>query len=348
MFLRNAWYVAAWGREVGRTPLRRMFLGEPVVLYRTEAGDAVALEDRCAHRRYPLSEGVLKGDLIQCPYHGLEFDTGGSCVFAPGGVSIPPQAKVRTYPVVERYRWLWIWMGDPALADPDRIEDFHWLDDPDWGAEGDHFHVACDYRLIVENLLDLTHLTYVHSSTIGNEATANAADVKFEREGDLVRVTRWMIDKPAPPTYQKAGNFAGNVDRWQIIEYTPPAFVRLYVGAADTGTGAPEGNRIGGIGMRNLNAITPETETTTHYFWAQAHDFDPHNAEKTQFVFEQVKTAFLQDVDIFVKQQANIDIDPAAPVVNLPGDSGGIQALRVLDRRIRAERNDDPDRRAAE
>ena len=123
-------------------------------------------------------------------------------------------------------------------------------------------------------------------------------------------MTRWIIDQPAPPTFVKVGKFTGNVDRWQIIDYTPPAFLRLDVGACPTGTGAPEGRRVGGIGMRNLNAITPETETTAHYFWAQAHNFEPHNAEMTERVFEQIKTAFLEDVAVFTAQQR---IDQPAP-----------------------------------
>ena len=335
MFLHNAWYVAAWDREVTREPLGRIFLNEPVVLYRLEDGSPVALEDRCCHRRFPLHKGTLTGDLLQCHYHGLQFDRTGACVRVPGQDTVPPQARVRRYPLVERNKWLWIWMGDPALADESGIEDFHWIDDPDWGCQGTRFHVEADYRLIIENLLDLSHLTYVHASTIGNDATANAAEVTTEREGDLVRVTRWMIDQPAPPTYVKAAGFTTNVDRWQIIEYTPAAFIRLYTGAAETGTGAPQGNRVGGIGLRNLNAMTPETGTTTHYFWAQAHDYRPDDADHTAWMFRQIETAFLQDVDVFHAQQRNIGLDPEAPFISLASDAGGLQALRVLDRRIR-------------
>ncbi len=337
MFLRNAWYVAAWGREIGRKMLRRVLLNEPVVLFRTEVGAAVALEDRCCHRRFPLSDGTLIGDRIQCHYHGLQYETSGKCVFAPGLANLPPQARVRAYPAVERNKWIWLWMGDPALADPALIEDFHWLDDPAWGGEGTLFHVKADYRLIIENLLDLSHLTYVHDTTIGNYATANAAEIKHESFGKGVRVSRWIVDQPAPPTYVKAGGFTGPVDRWQIIDWTAPANIRLDVGATPTGTGAPQGKRIGGIGMRNLNAITPETADSSHYFWAQCHDFQPQIRAVTEMLYEQIKTAFLQDVDVFHKQQANIALRRDAPFINLPGDGGSVQALRMLDRMIRAE-----------
>lgn len=331
MFLKNSWYVAAIDREVGRTPLRRIILNEPVVLYRTEDGAPVALEDRCAHRHLPLSLGKLKGDILECLYHGLCFDKTGTCVKVPGQDTIPPSARVRAYPMVERYHWLWIWMGDPALADPAQITDFHWLDDATWGAATRYLHAKANWQLIVDNLLDLTHLAFVHTSTIGNAALVNAK-VKVERTPNDVTVTRWTIDAPAPPTFVKAGGFTGNVDRWQIIQFTPPSFVRLDVGATPTGTGAPEGKRVGGISMRNLNAMTPETETTTHYFYGQAHDFDVKNPKTTEMIMNQITTAFLEDQAIFEAQQKNILQAPNAPQVDINADNGVIQARRILDR----------------
>ena len=257
MFIKNAWYVAAWGHEVtAEVPFGRTILTEPVVLYRTKEGKVAAVEDRCCHRIYPLSKGRMNEGRIQCGYHGMIFDETGACVDVPWQKNVPKKAKVRAYPVVEQAHWIWIWMGDPALANPDEITDFHWLDDPDWGAKGTVFHVKCDYKLIVENLLDLTHLAYVHQTTIGNDAVAEGAETKYDRTEEDVTVTRWVIDAPAPPTYVKAGGFDKNVDRWQIINFTPPSSIRLDVGACDTGTGAPEGKRVGGINMRNLNGIT--------------------------------------------------------------------------------------------
>jgi phenylpropionate dioxygenase-like ring-hydroxylating dioxygenase large terminal subunit len=332
MFLRNYWYVAATDTEIGRTPLRRVILGEPVVLFRTEAGVPVAFEDRCPHRHLPLSMGKLVGDVLQCHYHGLQFGSDGRCVKIPGQDHIPKSAQVRTFPIVERYRWMWIWMGDPALADPAAITDFHWFDDPEWGAKSAYLHVEANWQLVVDNLLDLTHLAYVHGSTIGNTALAEHAKVNVDRSPNNVVVTRWIIDQEAPPTFQKVGGFTGNVDRWQIIDFTPPAFLRLDVGATPTGTGAPEGKRIGGIGMRNLNAITPETETTSHYFWGQAHNFDVKNAETTSRIFEQIRTAFLEDVDVFSAQQRNLDLVPDPPQVDINADAGVIQARRILSR----------------
>jgi len=275
--------------------------------------------------------------VLQCHYHGLRFDRAGACVRVPGQDMIPQTARVKSYPVVERYKWLWIWMGDPALADPAKITDYHWFDDPNWGAKTDYLYAQCNWQLVNDNLLDLTHLAFVHETTIGNMALVEHAAVKVERTPNGVRVTRWIIDQPAPPAFVKIGGFTGNVDRWQIIDYTPPSFIRLDVGATPTGTGAPEGRRVGGISMRNLNAMTPETETTTHYFWGQAHDFEPRNPDMTERVFHQIKTAFLQDVEVFTAQQRNINLDPDAPTIDINADSGGIQARRIVDRLYQEE-----------
>ena len=266
MFLRNCWYVAGWDHEVQRQKLfRRVICGEPVVFYRRDDGGPVALEDRCCHRHMPLSHGRLRGDNLECHYHGLLYDPSGACIRVPSQATVPPEARVKSYPLAERYHWIWIWLGDPALADPDLIEDYHWMDDPDWRAKGERLPIAGNYILLVENLLDLSHLQFVHPTTLGTGAIAEAP-IKTEREDNLVRVTRWIMDSPAPPFFQKAGGFAPdrNIDRWQIIEYTPPAFVRLDVGGAIAGTGAVDGDRSQGITMRNLNAITPETETPPH------------------------------------------------------------------------------------
>ena len=338
MFLRNFWYVAASHREITRTPLARTILGEPVVLFRKEDGTPVALEDRCVHRHLPLSMGKLVGDHLQCHYHGLRYDAAGHCVKVPGQNTVPPGAQVKAYPVVERYTWLWIWMGDPALADADEITDFHWLDDPAWGAKTSYLHVKANWQLIVDNLLDLTHLAFVHETTIGNSALVDNAAVKVARSPNNVMVTRWIIDAPAPPTFVKAGGFTTPVDRWQIIDFTPPGFLRLDVGATPTGTGAPQGLRVGGITMRNLNAITPETETTSHYFWGQAHDWDVGNTALTDMLLGQITTAFLEDVAVFEAQQRNMLILPGAPQVDINADAGLIQARLILDRIHREER----------
>ena len=339
MFLKNAWYVAAWDHEVTRqSMLRRILLNEPVVFYRAEDGRPVALEDRCCHRHAPLSRGKLVGDAVQCPYHGFTYDPTGACISIPGQTRIPPTARVKSYPVVERYHWLWIWMGDPAQADPDKIEDFHWMDDPGWAMAGERLELKANYVLLVENLLDLSHLSFVHPTTLGTDKIAQTP-MKAERLNRGVRVTRWIMESPPPPFFQKAGNIRPdvNVDRWQIVDWTPAAFVRLDIGCAPSGTGARDGDRSQGITMRNLNAITPETERTTHYFWAQAHNFKTDKKFVTDLIFQNVHTAFLEDLAIISAQQENIEIDPLVPRVDMNHDAGGIAARRMLEGMIAAE-----------
>ncbi len=349
MFLRNAWYVGAWGTEVGRQNLlRRTLLGEPVMFYRREDGAPVALADKCAHRHAPLSEGRLVGDDVECPYHGLTYDPSGECVRVPGQSTVPPNCRVRSYPAVERYQWIWVWMGDPALADPDGIEDFHWMDDPGWRAKGELMHLEADYRLLVENLLDLSHLSFVHKTTLGTDKVAETP-MRFERGPRHVTVTRWIMDSPAPPFFRKAGGFgpAEHVDRWQHITWTPPAFVRLDIGAARAGTGAVDGDRSQGFTMRNLNAITPETETSTHYFWAQAHDFRIDEPWITDLLVQNIHEAFLEDLWIIGLQQRNIESGTTLPRVDINHDGGGLQAIGALERMI-AEENGEAPARAAE
>src|SRR3954471_20226730 len=174
MWMRNCWQVVAFSSEIVDAPLACTVCGEPIVLFRTPAGDAVALADRCPHRFVPLSLGRVVGDQIQCGYHGLCFDAEGTCVRVPGQDTVPSRARVRKYPLVERYAFAWIWLGDVTLADPATIPDFHWVDDPAWAAVNGYHHFGANYQLVNDNLLDLSHESFVHKETIGNESVAEA------------------------------------------------------------------------------------------------------------------------------------------------------------------------------
>ena len=202
MFVKNAWYIAAMSDEIGRSLLQRWILDEPVVMYRTEDGGPVALRDVCPHRSMPLSMGELLGDQLRCGYHGLVFAPDGRCTHIPAQTHISERWCVKSFPIVEKWRWLWIWTGDPKAADETLISDFHWNEDPDWIPTGGHFEIKCHYQLLVDNLLDLSHLAFVHRTTIGTDAVAeNPATVT--REGDNVRIVRSMPSCPAPPLYVK-------------------------------------------------------------------------------------------------------------------------------------------------
>jgi phenylpropionate dioxygenase-like ring-hydroxylating dioxygenase large terminal subunit len=339
MYVRNAWYVAAWGHEVTRSLKRRIILDDPVLLFRKDDGTAVALEDRCCHRQAPLSMGKLVGNVVHCPYHGLQFDPTGKCVKVPSQEKIPPNARVRAYPVVERYHWLWIWMGDPAKADPALIEDFHFLDDPAWRFGGNYLHVESNYLLLVENLLDTTHLPFLHPDTLGTDAFARS-EFAVSREGDRITVARWLMNEMPAPFHKQMGEFPDGmkVDRWQITHYGPPAFIKLDVGSAPAGAGSrttgDRGNRW--MNMWNLNAITPETEKTAHYFFAQAYNFKLGERWISDMLAKQIRDIFLQDMAMVKAQQENMDLGPS-PVVNLGQDKAWIAMRGIVDRLIKEE-----------
>ena len=328
-FLRNSWYVAAWDREVTRSLLARTFLGEPVVLYRTEEGAPVALEDRCCHRHLPLSMGRIEGDHLRCGYHGLRFDASGKCVEIPGQDSVPPQARVRAYPLVERYNWVWIWMGELDKADPKLIPNWWWADHPDWAfARPDRVHVRCNYQLVSDNVLDVTHLAYVHAGSIG-AASITEFPGSVEREERLVRFTRWIKDRPPPPLYKKAGGFTGNVDRWQIVEHAPPCFTVNFAGCKDEKTK---------IELNALSAPTPETANTTHYFFGFVRNFGLKDAEIDAICSRDMVKVFNEDFPVLEAQQRMIDLQPGAPRVDIKVDAAPLAARRMLEAMIAAER----------
>lgn len=341
MFLRNCWYVAAFGHEIGQAPFARTVLGEPIVLYRQSDNRVAALADSCCHRALPLSMGTVVGDRLRCGYHGLTFAADGRCVSVPGQSTVPPGASVRSYPAIERFDWVWVWMGDPALADPALLPDWHWLESAEWetvqGNGGAPLPVACNYELISDNLFDLTHLSYVHATSIGTDAIVDFP-CKTERLERSVRMTRLVMDRPAAPFYQWCGRFEGNVDRWLVTEIDLPGFIVNHAGCVDTGTDMREGRRERGVELKVLNALTPETGTSTHYFYGHARNFglgDEEVAEKFRTNFTQV---FLEDKAILEAQQASMSSDPDAPQIDVNGDAPGIQVRRMLRDLIAAER----------
>jgi len=347
LFLRNHWYVAAWADEIGRTPLARVILGDYLVLFRAEDGTPVALENRCPHRNLPLSEGRLVGDTLECGYHGLVFDCTGTCIHAPGEVLPPAWARVRAYPVLERRGWVMIWMGDPARADPGLAPDFHIrLGEPGWLTHKGYINPQCGYRLILDNLLDLSHLAYVHGSTTGNRALAEQATVSAEVEGDRVRVTRWMADIPPAKAFVDYAGYRGNIDRWQLSEYTPPSYIYVNSGTDAAGSGAPPAARRdsqGSWGFVVYHALTPESARTTHQFWSIA--LEEHlvpDAMRAEFE-RQMLNIPREDVAIYEAQQRAIDLDPEArdgdvrPRGMIAADKGLFAMRRILLRLYAAE-----------
>ncbi len=338
MFAKNSWYVAAWADEVEARPFARTLLNEPVVLFRGAGGTVAALEDRCCHRALPLRHGDVVGDCLRCAYHGLEYDLNGQCVRIPGQDRIPSKAKVKAYPVVERDDLIWIWMGDTEKADANRIAAYPWHQDGRWRYKKNTYLIEANHLLIYDNLLDLTHLGYVHKQTIGGDAETHfAATTKTTRTDSGVRVERWMPNCVPPPTYTAAFTFGTDrVDRWQEIEFEP-GLVRIFTGAKDVGAGAPEGQRDGGYGFRGLNAMTPETEDTTHYFWSAAHNFRLDEPSVTEEIYRNIVVTFGEDKEIIESQYRSVKRTPDRPFVDIAFDIAPVQARRQWTAMIKAE-----------
>jgi vanillate O-demethylase monooxygenase subunit len=341
MFPLNTWYVAAMPNEIDDKPLGRRICGQRLVLFRGPGGKATALEDWCPHRGAPLSLGrVIEGNLV-CGYHGLAMGCDGKTVSMPGQRvrGFPP---VRAYPAVERHGFVWVWPGDAALADEAKIPDLFWAHDPEWAYGGGLYHIGCDYRLMIDNLMDLTHETYVHSTSIG-QPEIDETPCKTRVDGDMAETSRFMNDIPAPPFWRTALRANGlpddrPVDRWQICRFTPPSQVMIEVGVALAGNGGYEAPKDKKAYAIVVDFITPETETSMWYFWGMARNFRADDRALTAQIREGQGKIFAEDLEMLERQQKNLLAWPERELLKLNIDTGGVQARRILDRIIAAER----------
>ena len=341
----NAWYACAYDVELRHELLARTVCNQKLVLYRKLDDTVAALEDACWHRLLPLSKGRLNGDALTCGYHGLVYDAEGRCTHMPSQQTINPAACVRAYPVVEKHRFVWVWPGDAALADPALVPDMHWNDDPAWAGDGKMIRVHCDYRLVLDNLMDLTHETFVHGANIGQAAVAEAPFVATH--GDkTATVTRWMENIDAPAFWARQiraeTGYEGKVDRWQIIKFEAPATINIDVGVAPAGSGAPPqdgrpGDRSFGVNGYVLNTVTPETDKTCLYFWAFARNYALPDQRLTHELREGVASIFREDELILQAQQQAIDDHPGYSFYNLNIDAGSMWMRRLIDTMIARE-----------
>lgn len=334
MFLKNCWYVAGWDYEfVGKDIIARTILNEPIIFYRTEDKTVVALADACCHRLAPLSEGRREGDCIQCMYHGMKFDSSGRCVEIPGQTKIPEKARVRSYPIVEKNRWVWIWMGDPAEADTSIIPDAPWLDDPEWqGIPPGYLHFNASYELLNDNLLDFAHVGYVHPTTLGgSEEFSTSSETEIDRLSRGVRISRWLLDRPAAPFAEKLLNSTSNFDRWNIYNYLVPGILIMDSGFAPTGQGAKNGNREGGIEFRSCQAVTPETDKTSHYFFSQPRNFSNGDPIIDEMLSRMLLAAFQEDKAMLEAQQKRWEQHGEQPLVMIQTDAALVRFRRLMD-----------------
>lgn len=332
-FLKNAWYMAAWSSEVQDRLLARTLLEIPLVLFRTDDGEVAALQDRCPHRFAPLSMGKRQGKTIQCAYHGLTFNGSGTCVLNPSGDGqIPPRAKVRSFPVVERYRMIWIWMGDPALADDTKIPDYSTVPEEGVGSQNldNYLHVKSNYLIEIDNLMDLSHVNFLHEGSLGNE-TMRPGKVTVVKEEQAVRAELWL-----PDTVCSYGRMAGDkCDQWLNMIWMAPASMILEFGSVPVGADPVQDPK-----EIAYHIITPETQRTTHYFFGSAGSYEGEDSWQAQAFREaQVRAFETEDnpmIEAVDRQMDGEDLWALNPVL-LSSDAAAVEVRRRLERMIKKE-----------
>ena len=341
VFLKNCWYLAAWSDEVMTAPFARTILNEPVLIYRTEDGSAVALSDRCPHRFAPLHLGQVREDRIQCPYHGLQFDREGKCVFNPQADGGTPAAKLKAYPLIEAYGGLWIWMGDPALADPAALPDlFHLRPGAGYSQTTLYVHARANYELMSDNILDLSHVPFVHRATFNADESNAAVKPRVRQEGTRVYYERSWSNEQPHPLFGPLFEVDERVDVWSDVIWDPPGLMTHVFGLTPTGT-----PREGARELRNLHIMTPETDRSTHYFWVAARSFRVAEPELDKRSRDVAKRAFDgEDKPMIEAQQAMLgdqDFWSMKPLI-LGGDAAGVLARRLLGKLIAKETAAEP------
>jgi vanillate O-demethylase monooxygenase subunit len=331
-FIRNAWYVLAWDSEVDRQPMARTVCGIPLVAYRTLDRRVVAMRDACPHRLLPLSMGLREGDSLRCRYHGLKLGPDGVAEEMPLRTDkVNRSICAETFVTAERHRFVWIWIGEKAKADPNLIPNLWPCSAENWVFDGAHYRVECDYRLLVDNLMDLTHETYVHMGSIGQPELMETP-IQTRVDGERVFVTRWMPGVDAPPFWRGALKKEGAVDRWQICQFIPPSSVIIDVGVAPVGAGATLEDHDQGVRGFVIDVMTPESEASTHYFWGMARNFDVSDPGFTARFKAQQAKVFMEDVEILEAQQRSILANPGMKLRAYNIDEGPVRARRIIDR----------------
>lgn len=341
MFIKNAWYAAAWSHELdARAMVARKILGKGLLLYRTSDNRVTALRDRCSHRFAPLSLGRREGDCVRCMYHGLVFDADGKCVEEPGRKRVSPNTDVQHFPTVERHKLVWVWTGDAEAADPDLIPDCHHHDSPEWASIPGYSHFSANYKLLLDNLLDFSHLSYVHENSLGGSSTIAETRPKVEQTDKGVLLTRWYLAEPAFAPYLKGyERFTGPIDRWNIYHLsTLSNHFSMSSGSAPANTGAREGKYAPeAMVFHSHQLITPEDEQSTHYFWTFGQNFAPEDIGLAQALAERVSGAFKEDRAMIEAQQRTINESGDDEMAFILADNGLLLGRRLIEAKIAKE-----------
>ena len=333
---RNMWWVAAHAREVTTKPLARWILETPVVLYRLEDGTPAALYDRCPHRWAPLSQGHVDGDKIVCPYHGMEFNTEGLCTKAPTQHMKPKRAEIPSFAVREAGAFIWIWMGDQDTIDCDPPEVAYQVN-PDWSFIDGYYEVAANWVLIRENVMDLTHIAFLHKNTFKQNDWVTPPDhymeddtVCYEQDFDLAPLSPLFCagmglpeDKPIKRTQKgRMPSLAISFSDWVVHDPDPAPGAR-----AD-------------FVMRGCHIVTPSTRGKTHYFWGAAFDVPSITDDVAEKTKASIVAAFDEDKHLLEIMQKQIGQDPRGLdflEVTLGADGAGIFVRQILNKKLKAE-----------
>jgi vanillate O-demethylase monooxygenase subunit len=334
---RNVWYPLTWSRNVSRQLSRHRVLGMDLVVYRGEKGNVIALDDVCPHRLAPLSMGKLRGDAIECGYHGMTFGADGRCVRIPGQPVIPPNARVPSYPVSEKMGLVWIWPGDPALADPALIYDLPQFGQAGWhAAEGDALRIETNYLNLADNLCDPAHVSFVHLSTLGNSASEEIP-VEYSSGDHGVLVWRWIKDAPPIPLFAKYGNFSGNVDRWHYYDYIAPCIAVIDFGSADAGVIVDPADRGKGLRIFACHFITPVDDHVCIDHWLHVRNFSLADADTDHRLHADFRVAFNEDKEILEQIERVAQARPNVKTLRLAIDAAPQRMRRIVERMVANE-----------
>jgi len=324
MILQNFWYVGVTASELGAAPVERVICNLPIVFFRKSNGQAVAVRNYCSHRRAPLSLGRVVGDVIECPYHGMQFDDSGKCVHIPCQDMIPERANIQAYAVAERYGLVWVWIGD-APSERAKLPALPWREDPTWDAGIIyHYHVNASHMLMTDNLLDLGHVAFIHADTIGfDPATLRDDPLKTEVEGDQVRNTRIIGDADPSPNAVNWGGFTGKIERASISTWYPPHYTHINFWSRDKHTS---------VELHIDHFMTPETDRTHNYWVAMSRNFGVGDPAVQDQVYRDNDKVHQQDLQIVEAQQRMIDLAPAYQDMPIKQDRGLVMAHRIMER----------------
>ena len=337
-FLRNEWYVAALSSEITRELLSRALLNRSVLLFRKLDGTAVALRNLCPHRGFPLSQSRLEGDTITCGYHGLQFGSNGRCTAVPSQDRVPENLTVQSFPLVESGPYLWIWRGDPALADPADIPDHHWLYDPSYAAGGGYMYCRSSYIRLHENVLDLTHFPYVHGAHIGDAEYASMPALVEVKNGS-VSISRSLKNRPVPGIFSMMiGNEGHLANRTSESWFISPGFHVSHATIEDLDGGVADQTD---FHTHIIHCFTPATAHSCHYFFQIARDMNVDDVSVTEAPVEKSRLTFIEDEEAVEKIEHLWMSEDSSDIreMSVVGDRAGLRMRSIIARRAAAERD---------